>query len=71
MATPKEQAEKSVDRMKTETIHAQALTLEYLRRRVDELEQINTKLTESNRSLQLKLLSANRTIDRMKGEATT
>ena len=57
--------------MKTETIHAQALTLEYLRRRIDELEQINTKLTESNRSLQLKLLSANRTIDRMKGEATT
>ena len=57
--------------MKTETIHAQALTLEYLRRRVDELEQINTKLPDSNRSLQLKLLSANRTIDRMKGEATT
>lgn len=57
--------------MKTETIHAQALTLEYLRRRVDELEQANTKLTEANRSLQLKLLSANRTIDRIQGGATT
>ena len=57
--------------MKTETIHAQALMLEYLRRRVDELEQANTKLTEANRSLQLKLLSANRTIERIQGGATT
>ena len=57
--------------MKTETIHAQALTLEYLRRRVDELEQEIKTLTKSQRSLQLKLLSANRTIERMQGGATT
>ena len=67
--TPKEQAAKSVDRMKTETIHAQALTLEYLRRRVDELEQVNKTLTETTRSLQLKLTAANRTIERMQGES--
>ena len=71
METPKETAAKTVDRMKTETIHAQALTLEYLRRRVDELEQEIKTLTKSQRSLQLKLLSANRTIERMQGGATT
>lgn len=53
--------------MKTETIHAQALTLEHLRRRVDELEQLNKTLNETTRSLQLKLTAANRTIERMQG----
>lgn len=63
--TPAQKAAKTVDRMKTETIHAQAMTLDHLRRRVDELEQAQKALLEANASLKAKLLAANRTIERI------
>lgn len=66
--TAAEKAAKSVDRMKNETIHAQAMTLDFLRRRIDELEQVNKNLLETSASLKAKLLSANRTIERIEGK---
>jgi hypothetical protein len=65
--SPKDEALKTVDRMKTETIHAQALQLEYLRNRLIATEDDVTRLTKENRTLQLKLMSANRIVNQQQG----
>lgn len=62
MSTAKEQAIKTIDRMKSETIHAQALQLEYMRNRLVEAEDEISKLLKDKRSLELKLISAQRLI---------
>lgn len=59
----KDEALKTVDRMKTETIHAQALQLEYLRNRLIATEDDVTRLAKENRTLQLKLMSANKIVN--------
>jgi len=61
----KDEALKSVDRMKTETIHAQALQIEYLRQRLIAAEDEINRLTKDNRGLQLKLTSANKTLSQL------
>jgi hypothetical protein len=65
--SPKDEALKTVDRMKTETIHAQALQLEYLRNRLIATEDDVTRLAKENRTLQLKLMSANRIVNQQQG----
>lgn len=65
--TQAEKAKQSIERMKTETIHAQAMTLNHLRNRIDELEQLNRSLIEANHSLKLKLTSANKVVVQLKG----
>jgi len=65
--SPKDEAAKTVERMKTETIHAQAMQLEYMRRRLDEVEQQNKTLEAEARTLRLKLSSANRMLDKLQG----
>lgn len=59
----KDEALKTVDRMKTETIRAQALQLEYLRNRLIATEDEVTRLAKENRTLQLKLMSANKIVN--------
>jgi hypothetical protein len=54
----------TVDRMKTETIHAQAMQLEFMRRRLDDTEQRNLELTRENRTLMLKLSAANKALEK-------
>lgn len=61
-ATQAENAAKTVDRMKTETIHAQAMQLEYMRLRLVDLESQVKQLTKEKRSLELKLSSSQRLI---------
>ncbi len=61
-ATQAETAAKTVDRMKTETIHAQAMQLEYMRLRLVDLESQVKQLTKEKRSLELKLSSSQRLI---------
>lgn len=61
-ATQAENAAKTVDRMKTETIHAQAMQLEYMRLRLMDLESQVKQLTKEKRSLELKLSSSQRLI---------
>lgn len=58
--SPRDVVVKTVDRMKTETIHAQALQLEYLRQRLIESEDLIKKLTADKRTLELKLLASQR-----------
>jgi 3'-phosphoadenosine 5'-phosphosulfate sulfotransferase (PAPS reductase)/FAD synthetase len=60
----------TVDRMKTETIHAQAMQLEFMRRRLDDAEQKNLELTKENRTLMLKLAAANRALEKAIGQVT-
>jgi len=60
--TQAEKAAKTVDRMKTETIHAQAMQLEYMRGRLVALEDEIKQLRKDKRSLELKLLSSQRII---------
>lgn len=60
--TQAENAAKTVDRMKTETIHAQAMQLEYMRLRLVDLESQLKQLTKERRSLELKLSSSQRLI---------
>ena len=61
----KDEALKSVDRMKTEAIHAQALQIEYLRQRLIAAEDEINRLTKDNKGLQLKLTSANKTLSQL------
>lgn len=61
--TQAEKAAKTVERMKTETIHAQAMQLEYMRLRLISLEDEVKQLTKEKRSLELKLRCSQRTIE--------
>lgn len=63
-ATAAEKAAKTTERMKTETIHAQAMQLEYMRLRLISLEDEVKQLTKEKRSLELKLRSSQRIIER-------
>lgn len=67
MTTPKEQAKVNTERLKTEAIHAQAMQLEYMRQRLLAAEDEVKRLTNENRTLQLKLSSANRVLEQLKG----
>ena len=62
-ATAAEKAAKTTERMKTETIHAQAMQLEYMRLRLISLEEEVKQLTKENRSLGFKLKAAQRHIE--------
>lgn len=61
--TQSEKTAKTVDRMKTEAIHAQAMQLEYMRLRLISLEDEVKQLTKEKRSLQLKLTASQRIIE--------
>jgi hypothetical protein len=61
--TQAEKAAKSIERMKTEAIHAQAMQLEYMRLRLIDLEDQVKQLTKDKRSLELKLMSSQRIIN--------
>lgn len=61
--TAAEKAAKTVERMKTETIHAQAMQLQYMRERLIALEDQVKQLSVANRTLELKLSAANRVIN--------
>jgi 23S rRNA maturation mini-RNase III len=63
--TPKEEALKSAERMKTEAIHAQALQIKYLTERLIEAEDEIKRLAKNNQSLTLKLTSANKTLSQL------
>lgn len=65
--TTKEDALKTVDRMKTETIHAQSLQIKYLTERLIAAEDEIKRLATENRSLKLKLTSANKTVAQLQG----
>jgi threonine synthase len=63
--TPREAAAKSTERMKTEAIHAQAMQIKYLTERLIDAEDEVERLNEVNRTLQLKLLAANKTLSQL------
>lgn len=63
--TQAEKAAKTVERMKTETIHAQAMQLEYIRQRLIAAEDEVKQLRNTNRSLELKLKSSQRLIEQL------
>jgi predicted RNase H-like nuclease (RuvC/YqgF family) len=63
--TPKDDAAKSAERMKTEAIHAQAMQIKYLTERLIDTEDEVQRLMELNRTLQLKLTSANKTLSQL------
>lgn len=62
--TQAEKSAKTIERMKTETIHAQAMQLEYMRLRLISLEDEVKQLTKEKRSLTLKLSASQRIIER-------
>jgi len=65
--TQAEKAAKTTERMKTETIHAQAMQLEYMRLRLISLEDEVKQLSKDKRSLELKLASSQRIINQIGG----
>jgi len=65
--TQAQKAAKTVDRMKTETIHAQAMQLEYIRMRLIASEDEVKRLRDTNRSLELKLISSQKLIQQLQG----
>lgn len=61
--TAAEKAAKATERMKTETIHAQAMQLEYMRKRLISLEDEVKQMLETNASLTSKLKASQRIIE--------